>query len=98
MSSELTDVDRATLAQRQRRMTGDKQINRRDRMAREAMVVGLYCMQQILPEVDLAALQHFPDAGPTRHFDQFHLNLGIAFGVVVPEIRNDTFDELRRGR
>ena len=63
----------------------------------KALVAGLNRMKQILPEMNLAALEHCQSLGPDR-LDQLHLHVGIALRVAVQETRQDAFDELRRGR
>src|SRR6185437_4117552 len=51
---------------------------------------------EVLPEVNLAALQHRHGVAPGG-LDQFHLHIGIVLGVAMQEHRLHAFDMLRRG-
>ena len=64
-------------------------------MARKARLARLNRVKQILPKVNLAALQHPENVGPPNRLHQFDLNARIALCVAMQELGHDTFNELR---
>ena len=62
------------------------------------LVVGSHGALQGCPKVDFATLKHRADVRPAQRLDDLQFDLRIARGVLVPKLRDDTFDELRGGR
>ncbi len=54
---------------------GSEQVDRFERMAGETALVGLNRVRQILPEMNLPALQHAADVRPSDRLRQLHLHV-----------------------
>ena len=94
MRREAGDVNLPLAAQPHLRMACRQHFHRRERMAREALIVWVDRPRDCLHQVDLAAFEHCERFHPGRRIHEPDLHARKARSVVPQELREDCFNQV----
>lgn len=92
------DLDRPGHVDRKRRTVRRQQVDCFQWMVGKARLTGLNRPKQILPKMNLPALEHCQGIRPRNRLDYLYLHIGIPTRISVQETANGAFDELSGGR